>query len=67
VAPPGLASELHEHPDQGSSFGQAGRPENQVGDERVLAAPVPQREQTSKTENPAPAMKIPNAASSDQK
>jgi hypothetical protein len=46
VAAPGLAPELHEHPDQGRSLRQAGCRQDQVGDERVIAAPAPEREQS---------------------
>lgn len=66
VAAAGFTPELGEHASQGCPLRQAGDRQDYIGDQRVLAARV-SASSPSKTENPAPAMKMPNAASSDQK
>ena len=44
VAAAGLAAELAQHADQRGALGQAGDGQDHVGDERVAAAPAPERE-----------------------
>ena len=44
VAAAGLAPELDEHPDQRGPLRQAGDGQDHIGHERVVAAPVPERE-----------------------
>src|SRR6266568_5790898 len=44
LAPAGFAPELDQHPDQGGALGQAGDAQDHVGEERVVAVPVPECE-----------------------
>ena len=56
---PGFCAQLHEHPGQGGSLRETRYPEDHVGEERIVAAVVPEREKSLADREPGAGDKDP--------